>query len=200
MLEIGAHEGQHTRQFLEVMPDISLTCFECDPRPIARFRAEFGNDERVALWEKAVAHVTTDKHPWNPSGGVAGDRNDWDLSGSINTPTGHHAYSPEITFGKGIVSSIRLDEWLSHCEVEEIDFIWADVQGAQIKLIAGGLETLRITRLLYIECHETSLYEAEPSQAELITLLNLLGFRPLAVYDLNNILFEHEPQTRSPYV
>ena len=201
MLEIGAHEGQHTGQFLEAMPDICLTCFECDPRPIVRFEAKFGNDPRVALWKKAVAHFSTVNLPWNSSAGETGDRDDWDLSGSINTPTGHHAYSPEITFGKGTVASIRLDEWLSHCkDIGRIDFIWADVQGAQVKLISGGLETLWITRFLYIECHETPLYEGEPTQDGLVTLLGLLGLRPLAVYDLNNILFEHEPQPRPSYV
>ncbi len=195
MLEVGSHEGSHTVQFLKAMPGIRLYCFEPDPRPIARFKQTIGDDPRVTLYEQAVADVDGLK-PFYASTGKAGDRDDWDFSGSLHKPTGHLARSPEIKFKEPVnVTCVRLDTWhriifCSMCaQIEQIDFAWCDIQGAQRNFIAGARLTLAITRYLYIEAHSEPLYDGEPTHDELIALLP--GFEPLGVYGGDNILFHN---------
>ncbi len=192
MIEVGCHDGNppdsHTLTFLEAMPGIRLYCFEPDPRPAARFRKLIGDDRRVTLYEQAVADITGLKD-WYASGGKAGSREDWDLSGSLQEPTEHLKHSPEITFTKGApVSCVTLDTWhrLNLCE-GVIDFSWMDIQGAQRAFLAGAQETLAWIRYLYIEAHRTPQYKDEPTQEELIALLP--GFEPLGIYERDNILF-----------
>ena len=194
MLEIGSHEGADTARFLAAMPGIRLHCFEPEQRAVARFKQAVGDDHRVKLYEKAVADIDGPK-PFYASTGRAADREDWDFSGSLHAPTGHLTRSPEIKFKPPVsVPCIRLDSWLAPDQPGDvaIDFIWADVQGGQRDLIAGGRRTLGMTRYLYIKCHSIPLYDGEPTQANLIEELNgIVGFEPLAVYDRENILFRN---------
>lgn len=194
MLEIGSHEGADTACFLTAMPKIRLHCFEPEQRAIARFKQAIGSDPRVTLYEKAVSD-TDDPSPFNASTGQAGGRKDWDFSGSLEVPTGHLTRSREIKFKPPVpVPCIRLDSWLAPRQPDDaaIDFIWCDPQGSQRRIIAGGRRALSLTRYLYIECHSPPLYENEPTQAELIDELNgALDFEPLAIYDLENILFKN---------
>lgn len=198
MLEIGCHEGTDTTKFIEEMPDAFIVCFEPDVRPAARFRETHSLHTNVCLYHAAVGDVDgiVDFHA---STGPAGDRDDWDFSGSLNKPTGHYQRSPEIAFMKPLsVLCMRLDTWMKTSNLAQtflnfdhayIDFIWADLQGGQRKFIAGAQEALKHIRFLYIECHTTPLYEGEPSHDELIALLP--GFEPIAVYERENILFKN---------
>jgi FkbM family methyltransferase len=176
------------------MPGIRLDCFEPEQRAIARFKERIGDNVLVCLREVAVADIDGEKLFW-ASTGKAGHMDDWDYSGSLHQPTGHMKRSPEIGFKEPIaVPCIRLDSWFSREEDfihGVVDFIWADVQGSQRDVIAGGQIALARTRYLYIECHHPlPLYEGEPSREELIALLP--GFEPLGFYGRDNILFQHK--------
>jgi len=190
MLEVGSHAGEHTVTFLKAMRDILLFCFEPDPRPIERFKKAIGEDFRVKLHE----YMLTDwdgLHNFYQSTGKAGHMKDWDYSGSPSKPTGHLTRSPEIKFKPPeLYPSCRLDSWHEDTNWEQIDFIWADLQGSQVAFINGGRKALAQTRYLYIECHTTPLYEDEPTQDELIAMLS--EFEPLAIYERDNILFKNK--------
>ncbi len=209
MLEIGCHEGSDTVKFLEMMPGIQLTCFDCEKRALKRFKVnvaaflrmsfdgymEWENDDgtlgSLCLIEAAVAN-SDDTLDFYASTGKAGHRDDWDFSGSLCEPTGHLTRSPEIKFKPPkAVMCCRLDTvWNnSDCWRGNVDFIWADVQGSQRMVIEGGRVVLSHTRYLYIESHNPVAYAGEPTQDELIELL-AEWFEPVAVYARENILFK----------
>ena len=72
-----------------------------------------------------------------------------------------------------------------------IDFIWADVQGAQGMMIQGAPATLKRTRWLYTEFtpdHKDELYSGEARRAEIEALLP--GWELVAIYT-ENLLFRN---------
>jgi FkbM family methyltransferase len=197
LLEIGSHDGSDTVELLREMPDADIHCFEPEVRAIKRFRKRMnqGGWVRVTLYEVAVADVDGSRSFW-ASTGKAGKMEDWDYSGSLCKPTGHFQRSPEIDFKEPVeVPCIRLDSWYNvyrHTAPDHkriVDFIWADVQGSQCLVVAGGWKTLDHTRYLYIESHNPPLYAGEPTQQDLIQLLDPL-FTPMALYAQENILFK----------
>lgn len=98
--------------------------------------------------------------------------NGWDLSGSLRKPTGHLEALPWCTFDDVItVRTQTLDTWCGNEGVSAIDFIWADMQGAEVDLIRGGRESLARTRFLYMEYSDHELYEGQPSLRTLLSLL-----------------------------
>ncbi len=205
ILEIGCNDGTDTLKFLEAMPHSRVYTFEPDPRAIKRFRGNV-SDHRVILSEVAVS-ATDGKATFYGSSGRAPARSrrpgalaccfldEWDLSGSLCRPTGHLTFSPWTTFPESRryqVKTIRLDTWLSnHPEIETIDFIWCDVQGAEVMVIQGGTNTLAITRYFYTEFYNKPLYEGQLPLSKLQEMLP--GFQLLGIYSSRrdrNALFE----------
>ena len=96
----------------------------------------------------------------------------WDMSGSIRTPKGHLEMYPWCTFEKSIkVRTNTLDMWCDKEGVKAIDLIWADVQGAEVDLIMGGMATLDQTRYFYTEYCDQELYEGQISLRQILKLL-----------------------------
>jgi 2-O-methyltransferase len=96
----------------------------------------------------------------------------WDYSGSIRAPKNATALYPWLKFESKIRVPVRsLDSWASERGIKKIDFIWADMQGAEGDLVAGGRETLARTRYLYTEYSDQEEYEGQPTLPQLATML-----------------------------
>jgi len=55
--------------------------------------------------------------------------------------------------------------------IDFIDFIWADVQGAEVDLIRGAETTLARTRFFYTEHSNQELYEGQINLRAMLKLL-----------------------------
>lgn len=214
VLEIGSNDGRDsTEVFVEAFPAGKIICFEPDQRAISRFRKSFGNLPNVELVEVAIGDINGDV-PWYASHGEIpekeigkhvwpeGVESDWDLSGSICEPTGHMVQSPWVTFSRGTetVPCRRLDDWFTErTDITTIDFIWADVQGAERRLIEGGKRALNKTRFLYTEFYDQRLswapydlpemYRGQPTLGEI--MLSLPGWTVRSPHRGGNILLEN---------
>lgn len=191
ILEIGCNDGGETRDFLTLFSNATIYAFEPDPRARARFTAAV-QDPRVTLFDLAISDTNgeIDFHMSSgaPSAAVAAQLPDgWDLSGSIRKPTGHLESLPWCTFDHRItVKTLTLDTWCRNEGIEAIDFIWADVQGAEGDLIRGGRTALAKTRYLYTEYSDRELYQGQPN---LRTLLSMLpGFEVLERFSSDVLL------------
>lgn len=176
ILDIGCNDGSQSLQFLKLFKDAKVYAFEPDPRAQDRFRHNV-KDNRVKLFEMAVSSIDgeTDFHMSN--GAPSPDwkersQRGWDLSGSIRNPKKHLNLYPWCTFDRTIkVQTKRLDTWCDEEGVQAIDFIWADVQGAEVDLIEGGKESLHKTRYFYTEYSNLELYEGQVNLRVMLKLL-----------------------------
>jgi FkbM family methyltransferase len=174
ILEIGCNNGRDTLALLREMPQAKIYCFEPDRRAIASFKKHLGSHlDRVKLFEIAVSnragqidfHTSTSD---DPSG------EGFDQSGSIRRPKNHLREAPWIKFEKTVtVEACRLDDWCVENGVEQVDFIWMDVQGAEGDVIAGAANILQETRFLYTEYSNNELYEGQLSLKSLLARLPL---------------------------
>jgi len=172
ILEIGANNGQTTVEFLEFFPNAHLFCFEPDPRAIAKFKKNI-ESPNVKLIEAAVGANSGHVMFHQSSGMEHIDPAGWDHSGSIRKPKSHLEVWPWVKFEKKIpVPMIRLDDWILENQIEEVDFIWADVQGAESDLILGALQTLKKTNFFYTEFSDVEWYEGQINFATLNALLS----------------------------
>lgn len=178
VLEIGCNGGGDTLWFLEMFAAPRLYCFEPDPRAIARFRRQVGERHDVQLFEMALSDrngtVTFHQSGGRPDTEGRGPMTEgWDQSGSIRAPKAHLEVHPWVTFDETIeVPTSTLDSWRDAHGIGPVDFIWMDVQGAEIDVFRGGPRTLADTRLLYTEFSDEELYEG---QRPLRDLLDELG-------------------------
>ena len=175
VLEIGANNGSDTVRLLETFGSATIHCFEPDPRALAMLRARV-TSERAHIHPFAISDADGHLEFFQSGGAPPGSENQfsegWHYSSSIRRPTGHLEEFPWCTFDTTIeVRSVRLDTWFEQQAISSIDFIWADVQGAEGDLIAGGRTALAHTRFLYTEFSDVELYEGQKTLGGLLEML-----------------------------
>jgi len=179
ILEIGAHHGDHTLGLLHTFPRATVHSFEPDPRAFAVHQRMI-RDKRSKLYQLAIGG-TNGRAEFHMSDGLppgpvdALKRNypkGWDQSGSLCAPTGHVEKHPWCKFTRTISVEVRtLDTWASKHAPGTIDFIWADMQGAEGALATHGAQALARTRFLYCEYSNEELYAGEPTLERLLELM-----------------------------
>ena len=81
--------------------------------------------------------------------------------------------------------------------IECIDFIWADIQGAERDMIRGAGSTLGMTKYLYTEYGEMASYPEAMSREETVELLEKYDFEVIQKYSsssknkIGNLLFKN---------
>lgn len=174
ILDVGCNDGEHTLRFLRLFPKARVHAFEPDPRPRERFERTVRN-ARAKLWPLAISaqdgeaefHVSSGEHA--PGGAK---KHAWDQSGSLREPRKHRDIFPLVKFETTMrVRTMRLDTFAREQKLRRVDFLWADVQGAESDLIAGAPETLRMTRFLHTEYNNLEMYAGQLDLAKLLALL-----------------------------
>jgi FkbM family methyltransferase len=160
LLDVGAHVGRWALRLagrasqviaVEAMPDTAASL---------RYHIALNGIENVAVMEVAAWDV--------PDKLIMADKNRRVTGGSTKA-----FERDEVPDGEGVqVEAIPLDALLD--EVERIDLVKLDVEGADLKALWGMRETLaRLRPVLFIEDHSIYGYY---TQAELYDLLEELGY------------------------
>ncbi|MGU3668632.1 FkbM family methyltransferase [Methylobacterium sp. A49B] len=196
ILDIGTNNGDMSDNFSKWFPYGQIFAFEPDPRAIRKMRAR-NLSPRIHLTEKALGRSVGTATFHQSSGqdlgaGVidreTGQIEEWDQSGSLRAPKEHLALFPWISFDKRIdVEVTTLDAWCAETRVKDIDFIWADVQGAEEDLILGGMQTLRTTKYFYTEFSDREIYENAIGLQGILDLLP--DFQVVEVFERDVLLF-----------
>jgi 2-O-methyltransferase len=160
-LELGAHCGTDT-VWMARLPAVTIHAFEPDPRN----------------WPPPLPNVTLHRAAVADRDGTTpfilsqqGWGQEWTHSSSIRVPKNHLKRYP-VTFGDTIeVSTFALDTFSRQRNLGVVDFIWADIQGAEAEMIRGGRETLARTRYLYTEYSDEELYEGQATLRDILELL-----------------------------
>lgn len=158
-LEIGTgHGGDTERIWTASGAEKSVyIAFEPDLRNVTRFMGVHSG-KPIQLIHSAVAERCglTAFYASNPK----------TECGSIKKPVMHLTKWPEVEFPvsmSGMVVTVTLDEIVQALALSQIDFIWADVQGSEDLLIAGGSKALQRTRWFYTEYYNEEVYAGQAS-------------------------------------
>jgi 2-O-methyltransferase len=195
ILDIGCNDGEHTNLFLKLFPGATIHAFEPDERAIRRFKENVKSD-LVHLHEIAIGDCDGETTFYKSGGMPKKCRlklpEGWDLSGSIMKPKNHLKKHPWCTFEDGGKIQVKsLDTWARENNIDKIDLIWADVQGAELQLILGGAKTLLKTRWLYTEYSNDEMYEGQLQLDTLADIMQMgLHFDVETIYD-NDVLFRN---------
>jgi FkbM family methyltransferase len=161
-LELGSHRGDDTAWMSEI-PNVTIYAFEPDPRNQQPGRPNVTLRRAAIADRDGCGHLILSRLGWGQ---------EWTHSSSIKRPKNHLRRYP-VTFGEAVeVDFITLDTFCREHRLGRIDFIWADIQGAEADMIRGGQHTLSRTRYLYTEYSDDELYEGQ------VTLKGMLDMLP----------------------
>ena len=193
IFEIGANIGTDTLEFSLMYPNGVIHAFEPLPLHINKLVQNTQDCKNVKIISAALSD-TNGLSKFYQSSGYSGG------SGSIFKPTLHLVRDTRTLFkaeDECMVPTVTLDRYLQNLDLKEIDFVWIDAQGAELKILKGAIENLQKIRYIYSEVSTVPYYEGACTESELIEFLgnhNFLvkkRFRPVTE-ECGNILWERK--------
>lgn len=182
VLEFGACDGYHSRIMIDMLnatgkkytyhlfePNKDLLHLITDKLPEI-------NTKQVYLINQAIG-AENGNFPFYKSGGEEVENGKvlarYFGSSSIRKPKLVIEAWTQMTFEELTADITTLDSHIILAEEQGriIDFIWADIQGAEVDLINGGKETFKNVRYLYTEYANAEFYEGEISREQILELL-----------------------------
>jgi FkbM family methyltransferase len=161
IFEFGVFNGDVTRKLCGLLPTgfAAYYAWEPDPRSLQEIGKK-GLPPGVHLIEAAVGAKNgsaTFHLSGHASAGPSG------VGSSLRTPSQENReFFPWMTFEEQVtVDVITLDSFCESRGIKGIDFIWADIQGAERDLIEGGRRVLENTKFVFLEQEGYRLYEGQ---------------------------------------
>lgn len=165
IFEFGCNDGYHTNILSgiadELCPSYKYYALEPDARIFPCAQNIVKNKPSVTLMQAAV-HSISGVFEFHLSSGTGEDGEVCYGSSSLLKPANVTKVWPRMRFDSTArVLCFTYDELFEDANVDRVDFIWADIQGAEINLIAGGKRALERTRYFYTEYSNRGLYHGD---------------------------------------
>lgn len=192
IFEVGAHKGMDTIEFLILFPRGQVWAFEAELQNFRRLVERVQDFDNVNLVMAAVSD-TAGVSLFHQSSGHN------DASGSLLHPSAAmQELYPSMHFDQektSAVPTVKLDDFVKVADVDHIDFLWMDIQGAELMALRGGQQIIEHTHFIYLEVCLTSLYSGSPSYEEISSYLRQKGFKVAREFlpdnTYGNVLFEN---------
>lgn len=187
IVEAGAHRGRDTLKLHKIWPVATIHAFEPVPQLYDILTQTVCEVPRVHCYPMALSdhNGTALMHV---SSGAS------DAASSLLKPTGYLATNPHVVFSTNVeVPTVTLDTWAKQYAVSHIDFMWLDLQGAEMQVLQASPTMLKTVKALYTEINLEPRYDNSPSYAVYKTWLESQGFtliqEDLAKQTWGNALF-----------
>jgi FkbM family methyltransferase len=181
VVELGARDGHETLEFARRLPQARIYAFECNPQTLPQCRSSVSGAPNTELVEKAVANrdgpvaffsidperTETTWEDGNPGASSL-------LRASGKYPVETYAQD-EIT-----VEGTTLRRFMEERALSSVDFLWMDIQGAELMALQGLGDRIRDVKLIHTEVEFLEIYSGQPLFSDIKRFLNREGFRLVA--------------------
>ena len=194
IFEVGCADGRDSKTFLNTFGD-NLKLYTFDPEPVnARLVTTLGsedafggsNDQLITDERHKFTHCAlcdyTGTIVFNRSRTVDGPGNGYEwgrYSGSIRRPV---TYTESPKYGKRWPQSVfeetvevdctTIDDFCKKNNIDHIDFLWMDTQGAEREVLTGAKKMLKNISFIYTEYYDEEMYENCAGLSEIKEILS----------------------------
>lgn len=189
IIELGGCDGYHTNIMAKILSEKNKPFTYYVFEPVINLATTIKNTLNwcpyVEVIPKAISEKTGKFKFYQSDNKYYG-------SSSIRKPKLVYEFWSDMNFSETLCDCISLDDFMKEKGIlgNTIDFIWADVQGAEKDLILGGKETFKNVRYFFTEFMEHEIYEGQIF--DLNSLCSLIPQFSVEHKFENDILFKFE--------
>lgn len=160
VVEAGIAGGEDTEEMAKLWPDGKIFGFEPVPTAYKKAQARLKKYKNISIFNAALGPKTGTME-MHISQQVNGDS--WDHSSSLLAPAAAiYDYAPFLAFPKTImVSTFNLDDWCAAHGINQIDFLWFDLQGIEPEVLISSPKILATVKVIYTEVSLKELYSGQ---------------------------------------
>ena len=187
IIDCGAHVGLDAVQFAK-LPGSKIHAFEPINEVYDNLLKNTASFKNITTYKIALSDFDGDAEMYVSSG-------DSDGSSSLLKPKEHIKDHPEVFFNKmQKVNCQKLDTWAQENNVNKVDMLWLDMQGAEQKMLSVSDTILNTVKIIHSEVSLKETYENVENYESFKKLLLQKGFEVLIEaipegYDMGNVLF-----------
>lgn len=172
IIDVGANRGQFSLACRIAKRHVPIIAFEPIPEEAATFEAIHGRDRNITLVKCALGDLKGDATLHLSSS--------LDSSSLLPIGTRQSELFPKTAESGSIKVPVQtLDESLPLMSGRRSQLLKLDVQGFELNVLKGGIQTLKTCKYVYAECSEVALYDGQALHGEVSGFLSTQGFREL---------------------
>lgn len=181
ILDIGARDCRESINFSQYYRNSKIYAFECNPETIPVCKKNIEGHQNITLVEKAISdsNGTITFYPINTEKTRTSHKDG--NPGASSLLKASDKFKKEIYIQDEIkVESITLETFLKNNEIDAIDIMWVDVQGAEMLVLKGLKERVKDIRILHIELEFAEMYRNQALFKDVRTYLKDRGLSLIA--------------------
>ena len=181
ILDIGSFNARDAVLMAKECPNSKVFAFECNPKAIELCERHIKESKvNVVLEKMAVSKMTGEtcffQASWDAARGAS----------SIYDSSGLYDKILPFNMKKIKVNSTRIDDWAKTNNIENIDIVWADVQGAEVEVFESFGDLLKNVKVIHSEVLFKKIYNDCSLYEDLKKLLERNGFVELSLEESPN--------------
>jgi 2-O-methyltransferase len=169
IIEAGAHIGRDTLKIHKLWPLSTIHAFEPVPILFDQLKIAVADKPNVHCYQLALSDHTGTETLY------VSDAQHTAIS-SLFKPACIAQEKPSVHFTPIMVNTITLDDWAEKYNVDHVDFMWLDMQGAELQALQVAPKVLKNVKVLLIEVSLTERYKDNPLYNEVKSWLEKQGF------------------------
>jgi len=162
-IQVGAHIGQEVNIFKKLNSEAKIYLFEPQKELFQKLKIQYKNDKYITLFNLALGDSKQTQTMFK-------DTNNDSQSSSILKPKEHLKYHSYIEFEKDNQEVIYVDT-LDSFNIHDINILCIDVQGYELNVLKGSINSLNNVEALVVEINRKELYEGCPHVSEIDNFL-----------------------------
>lgn len=189
IVEAGAYNGTDTLKMARFWPNGYVYAFEPVPYLFVQLQQTVADQKNISCYQSALSDTSGTEQMFM-------SQPPYSASSSLYEPQEYLEEHPEARFEVIEVETTTLDDWAQQQGIERIDFLWFDMQGAELRALQGAVNVLRHVKAIKTEVNLTERYRGMPLYRDVRRWLEAYGFK-VAIEALHrghwgNVLFVRE--------
>lgn len=183
ILEAGAYNGNDSLVLAQKWPKGKVLSFEPNPHAYEQFRQKTQGQPNIFGFNLALSHFNG-AALFNVCYGSTGDNPIFEGASSLLPASPWmeiHYQGPKIQ-----VPCVKLDTWAKENRIEQIDFMWLDLEGMELQVLQSSPETLSKVKVIYTETNFMEFRVGTTQYQDLNAFLEKEGFALLAHWYVEN--------------